>query len=54
MLKEAISFLEENRNGPFFLYFASTLPHANNEAGEEGMEIPSYGLYMNRDWPEPQ
>ncbi|MDA1263845.1 MAG: arylsulfatase [Planctomycetota bacterium] len=39
---------------PFFLFYPSTLPHANNEAGREGMEVPSYGPYVDEDWPEPQ
>ena len=33
---------------------AVTLPHANNEAGKKGMEVPDYGIYKDRDWPEPQ
>lgn len=39
---------------PFFLYLALTIPHANNEAGRAGMEVPSYGPYADEDWPEPQ
>jgi arylsulfatase A-like enzyme len=31
-----------------------TIPHANNEARNEGMEVPSLGIYANKDWPEPQ
>lgn len=54
MIEEALQFIEGNQDRPFFLYFASTLPHANNEAGDEGMEIPDYGIYAGRDWPEPQ
>jgi len=30
-----------------------TLPHANNEARPNGMEVPSYGIYANTNWPEP-
>lgn len=37
---------------PFFLYWALTLPHANNEAGEKGMEVPDQGIYQDKDWPE--
>ncbi|MDA1054735.1 MAG: hypothetical protein O3C40_30275 [Planctomycetota bacterium] len=29
---EALSFIERNRDEPFFLYFAMNVPHANNEA----------------------
>ena len=51
---EALQFVERNQDNPFFLYLALTIPHANNEAGREGMEVPDYGQYANRDWPEPQ
>jgi arylsulfatase A-like enzyme len=53
MEQEAIQFIEHNRMGPFFLYFAVTLPHANNEGGKNGMEVPDYGIYADEDWPEP-
>jgi arylsulfatase A-like enzyme len=51
---EAMQFVERSKDDPFFLYLAVTLPHANNEAGQAGMEIPDYGRYANEDWPEPQ
>ncbi|HQA91770.1 MAG TPA: sulfatase-like hydrolase/transferase, partial [Sedimentisphaerales bacterium] len=52
--EEALQFIEQNRQLPFFLYLALTIPHANNEAGQQGMEVPSYGPYAGEDWPEPQ
>ena len=51
---EALAFVERNKDKPFFLYLALTIPHANNEAGNRGMEVPSYGPYADVDWPEPQ
>ena len=51
---DAINFVEENKSKPFFLYYSITIPHANNEGGRKGMEIPSYGIYEEKDWPEPQ
>ncbi len=51
---EALKFVERHRGGPFFLYLALTIPHANNEAGGKGMEVPSLGQYAQRDWPEAQ
>jgi arylsulfatase A-like enzyme len=51
---EAIRFLDEHQAGPFFLYLPFTIPHANNEAGKQGMEVPSYEPYADKDWPEPQ
>ncbi len=55
-IAEAVSFIRENRDRPFFLYYATTLPHANNEARlakRHGMEVPDYGIYAKEDWPEP-
>ena len=52
--KEALRFIEENRHHPFFLCLTLTIPHANNEARENGMEVPDYGPYADQDWPEAQ
>jgi len=54
MAEEALNFIDRNAENPFFLYAAFTVPHANNEAGQEGMEVPEYGIYADEDWPEPQ
>lgn len=54
MAREALQFIEQNRELPFFLYLALTIPHANNEAGKKGMEVPSYGPYGHEDWPDAQ
>jgi len=54
---EAIEFLRAQRQQPFFLYLALTLPHANNELARKtgnGMEIPSDAPYRDRPWPPPQ
>jgi len=53
-VKEALQFVEQNKDKPFFLYLAITIPHANNEAGKEGMEVPDLGIYADKDWPEPE
>lgn len=57
MLDEALQFIEHNRARPFFLYFATTIPHANNEAARElgnGAEVPDLGAYRTKPWPEPE
>jgi arylsulfatase A-like enzyme len=51
ILDRAIAFIDRNKERPFFLYFASTLPHANNESRPNGMEIPDYGAYRDKPWP---
>ncbi len=48
---EALSFIREQKDAPFFLYFATTIPHANNAGGSNGIEVPELGEYENRDWP---
>lgn len=55
--KEALAFVDQNKDHPFFLYLSYTQPHANNERGwalGDGMEVPSHGEYANENWPEPQ
>lgn len=52
--EEGLKFVRDHANQPFFLYWGFTIPHANNEAGDEGMEVPDYGPYKNLDWPDPQ
>jgi arylsulfatase A-like enzyme len=52
--QEAVAFLEQKRTEPFFLYLALTLPHANNEAGKLGMEVPGDEPYSHESWPQAQ
>jgi arylsulfatase A-like enzyme len=54
LTEAALAFVDRNRDKPFFLYLPYTIPHANNQAGHEGMEVPDYGIYKNKDWPEPE
>ncbi|MBI4325738.1 MAG: arylsulfatase, partial [Chloroflexi bacterium] len=51
---EALSFLDRQAGQPFFLYLAYTIPHANNEARDQGMEVPSDAPYANETWPQPE
>ncbi len=57
---DAVKFIETNKDGAFFLYFALNVPHANNEAGrfsdrpEKGMEVPDFGPFADKDWPGPE
>ena len=50
--KEVIQFIDQNKEKPFFLYYALNIPHANNEGGGNGMEVPSYGEFADMDWPD--
>ncbi|MFP6873454.1 MAG: sulfatase-like hydrolase/transferase, partial [Verrucomicrobiales bacterium] len=53
-IEDALGFIKGNQGRPFFLYFAMNVPHANNEAGNRGMEVPDLGEFAARDWPEPE
>jgi uncharacterized sulfatase len=56
IVKEALDFVRGNRAGPFFLYLALTIPHANNERTREkgdGQEVPDYGRYNEMPWSNP-
>lgn len=50
--EKVLDFLGENRNRPFFLYYCTNLPHANNEEGEtpDGMEVDDYGKFAQKPW----
>ena len=56
MLAEALKFISDQKGKPepFFLYFASTIPHANNENRNAQMEVPSDKPYSDTDWPQQQ
>ncbi|NBQ24417.1 MAG: N-acetylgalactosamine-6-sulfatase [Verrucomicrobia bacterium] len=52
---EALQFLDnQDAQQPFFLFLSLTIPHANNEGGTKGMEVPDLGIYANKDWPAAQ
>ena len=53
-IEDALDFIREKHEKPFFLYFAMNVPHANNEAGKAGMEVPDLGEFAGKDWPEPE
>lgn len=50
--EEAIRFIDENKDRPFFLYLPYTIPHDNGEAPEdEKMEVPDFGIYAGQaEW----
>jgi len=52
--EEALKFIDSHKEHPFFLYLPYTIPHANDEAKKEGMEVPDLGEYAGKDWPAPE
>ncbi|WP_372808796.1 sulfatase-like hydrolase/transferase [Pontiella sp.] len=51
LTREARSFITENKDHPFFLYLAYTIPHSNIEIPPDE---PCYTMYRNKNWPEKQ
>lgn len=52
---DVLRFLTANKDRPFFLCYATTAPHANNErtrATGEGNEVPSDAPYTAEPWPQ--
>lgn len=52
--RRALEFVRAHRDRPFFLYWATNLPHINNEgsrAPDDGYEVPALGAYADRPWP---
>ncbi len=54
LIQEAARFIGQSAKEPFFLALTVTIPHANNEGKDDGMEVPSLGQYAEMDWPERQ
>ena len=52
MEQKAKEFITNNKEKPFFIFYTPTIPHANNEIKKNGMEVPSFGLYANKNWPD--
>lgn len=52
--QEALDFIRRQQSQPFFLYLPYTVPHANNELGDQGMEVPSDVPYSHKSWPQQQ
>ncbi len=52
--ERGLSFIERNRDGPFFLWMAYVLPALDNELWRHtgiGVEVPEYGTYQDKPWP---
>lgn len=52
---EALRFVRDNKDRPFFLYWSMVIPHANNERSGKlgnGTEVPGLGQYADKPWPD--
>jgi arylsulfatase A-like enzyme len=54
IVDDALRFVRENHKAPFFLLLSLTLPAANTDAKERGMEVDDIGEFAATDWPAPE
>jgi arylsulfatase A-like enzyme len=52
LVEDALQFIKANEARPFFLFLSLNTPHANNEGKQNGMEVPDFGDFAKKDWPE--
>jgi arylsulfatase A-like enzyme len=54
LTEEALRFIDENKNRPFFLYLAYTIPHWSDydKDSPESLIVPSDAPYSDRAWPQ--
>jgi arylsulfatase A-like enzyme len=52
--QKALNFIDENKETPFFLYVAYTLPHFSDysKSTPESQIVPSDEPYSDQDWPQ--
>jgi len=52
--EKALSFIEQHREDPFFLYLAYTIPHFSDypKDSPEHFIVPDDEPYTNKDWPQ--
>ncbi len=54
-VREALDWVRDHTDEPFFLYLPLTIPHANNEGTRgtgDGAEVPDHGVYSELRWPD--
>lgn len=53
LTEEALRFIRESGDAPFFFYAAFTLPHFSSlKEDPHGLAVPSTEPYADKDWPE--
>ena len=47
---EILSFIRENKDSPFFIYFPTQIPHGRHPKFGSQIQVPDIGPYADRDW----
>jgi arylsulfatase A-like enzyme len=45
-----LEFIRKNKDGPFFLYFPTQIPHGRAPEDGDQIQVPDLGPYADRDW----
>jgi arylsulfatase A-like enzyme len=51
---DLLRFIQENRDGRFFVYFPTQVPHGRAARDGAQVQVPDIGPYADRDWTEPE
>lgn len=49
-VEEILSFIRENKDSPFFIYFPTQVPHGRHPKYGSQIQVPDIGPYADRDW----
>lgn len=47
---ELLDFIRANKDGPFFIYFPTQIPHGRSPDDGDEMQLPDIGPYADREW----
>jgi len=51
LMDDAMRFIRDQQKRPFFLLLSMTAPHANTDAGDDGIEVDDASEFASKDWP---
>jgi len=49
-IQEILSFMRENRDSTFFIYFPTQIPHGRSPRDGDEIQLPDIGQYADREW----
>jgi len=47
---EILNYIKANKDGPFFVYFPTQIPHGRAPRDGDEMQVPDIGPYADREW----
>ena len=53
-IEEILTFIRENKDRRFFVYFPTQVPHGRSPRDGEQIQVPDVGIYADREWTRPE